>query len=77
MGGEICPKMDFNLTTVRHGRVNQDHLHESAINKSSLQQKNALDRFANNVPDALLLLLVAFFQFQASFVKNVANHSLS
>ena len=77
MGREICPEMDFNLTTIRHGRVNQNHLHESAINKSSLQQTNALHRFVNNVPNALLLLLLAFFQFQASFLKNVANHSLS
>ena len=77
MGGEICPKMDFNPTTIRHGRVNQNHLHESAINKSSLQETNALHRFVNNVPNALLLLLLAFFQFQASFLKNVANHILS
>ena len=29
MGGEICPKIDFNPTTIRHGRVSRDHLHES------------------------------------------------
>ena len=28
MGGEICLKMGFNPSTVRHGRVGGDHLHE-------------------------------------------------
>ena len=66
MGGESCPKMDFNPITIRHGRVG--HLYERpfvrklAINKSSLQPTNALDRFINNAPNALVLLLVAFFQ---------------
>ena len=69
MGGEICPKMDFNLTTIRHGRVNQDHLHESAINKSSLQQKNALDRFVNNAPNVLFLSFVFFFQVSSIICK--------
>ena len=29
MAGETCPKMEFNPTTVRHGRESRDHLHDS------------------------------------------------
>ena len=29
IGGETCPKMEFNSTTIRHGRESRDHLHDS------------------------------------------------
>ena len=29
MGEEICPNMDINLNTIRHGGVSRDYLHES------------------------------------------------
>ena len=29
MGGEICPRMDFNPTTIKPERVSRDHLDES------------------------------------------------
>ena len=40
MGGEICSKMEFNPSTIRHERVSQDHLHESqqSINHHSNNQ---------------------------------------
>ena len=54
MGGETCPKMDFNPTTIRHGRVSREHLH-------LLQQANALDRFVNHDPNALFFIISGFF----------------
>ena len=29
MGGEICPRMDFNPKTIKHEKVSRDHLDES------------------------------------------------
>ena len=66
MVGKICPNMDFNPITIRHWRVCRDKL---AINKLSLQQTNALDRFVNNALNTLFLLLVAFSQISSIICK--------
>ena len=40
MRGEICPKMEVTIPTIRQGRVSRDHLHESqqSINHHSSNQ---------------------------------------
>ena len=77
MGGEICPKMNFNCATIRHGREVETICMKASNQKMVTPANRCLDRFFNNASNALCLLLVGFSKFQASSVKNVANHSLS
>ena len=69
MGGEIFPKIDFNPLQLSTGEYVESICIKVVINVSSFQQINALDRFARNAPNALFLLLVAFFQVSSIICK--------